>query len=101
MTDPKTFASADTQVNEAELSIPIGDLQWTKVLPMLLAAIEDGTPTGVRMAKEYLAQMAAAADLAGLAISALMSAHSRGVQLDADVVQAIDHARRAHAGRKH
>jgi hypothetical protein len=36
---------------------------WTAVLPILFAALEDGTPEGKRMAREEIRQMARAADL--------------------------------------
>ena len=37
---------------------------WEAVLPLLLAAFEDGTPEGRRMAREELRRMASIADLA-------------------------------------
>jgi hypothetical protein len=36
---------------------------WKGVLPIIIAALEDGTPEGKRLAKLELAQMAKAADL--------------------------------------
>lgn len=98
MTNPNDKTSS---ANAVELSIPIGDMKWAQVLPMLIAAIEDGTPTGVRMAKDYLAQMAAAADLAGMAMSVLMSAGSRGLDLDDDIQAAISQAKQTSTRRGH
>jgi hypothetical protein len=98
MTNPNDKTSA---ADAAELIIPIGDMKWAQVLPMLIAAIEDGTPAGVRMAKDYLAQMAAAADLAGMAMSAIMSAGSRGLDLDADIQAAISQAKHNSTRRGH
>lgn len=85
----------------AELSIPIGDMKWAQVLPMLIAAIEDGTPTGVRMAKDYLSQMAAAADLASMAMGVLMSAADRGLDLEGDIKIAISRANRIGTSQGH
>ncbi len=98
MTNPNDKTST---ADAAELTVPIGDMKWAQVLPMLIAAIEDGTPTGVRMAKDYLAQMAAAADLAGMAMSAIMSAGSRGLDLDADIQAAISEAKHNSTRRGH
>lgn len=39
-------------------------MTWTGVLPLLITALEDGTPTGKQMARDELAKMAAAADRA-------------------------------------
>lgn len=35
---------------------------WTAVLPIFIAALQDGTPEGQKAAKEELARMAALAD---------------------------------------
>ncbi|HDZ73513.1 MAG TPA: hypothetical protein ENH55_12240 [Aurantimonas coralicida] len=50
----------DTMTTE---SISLG-LTWQGVLPMLLAALVDGTDEGKRIAREELARMAKAADMA-------------------------------------
>ena len=44
------------------LTVPAGPESWQEALPILLAAVESGTSTGVRMAKAHLASMAKAAD---------------------------------------
>ena len=38
----------------AEPTILIGDMKWSQVLLILIAALEDGTPTGVRLAKDQI-----------------------------------------------
>lgn len=98
MTNPNDTTQA---VPAAELSIPIGDMKWAQVLPMLIAAIEDGTPTGVRMAKDYLAQMAAAADLAGMAMGVLMRAADRGLDLEGDIQGVLSEAKHISTSRGH
>ncbi len=98
MTNPNDKTSS---ADAAALTIPIGDMKWAQVLPMLIAAIEDGTPTGVRMAKEHLAQMAAAADLAGMAMGVLMSAAGRGLDLGEDVQGVLSEASHSRTKRSH
>lgn len=98
MNNPNDTTSA---APSAQLTIPIGNMNWAQVLPMLLAAIENGTPTGVRMAKTYLSQMATAADLGGRAVSALMCASSQGLKIDDDILSAIAEARLNNTGRGH
>ncbi len=51
------------------LTVRTGPESWQEALPMLLAAIESGTSTGVRMAKAQLTSMAKAADFAASAAS--------------------------------
>lgn len=85
MTNP-TLHTPDQAV--ADLNIPLGDprdLQWTQMLPMLIATLENGTPMATRLAKRQLHQMAAVADVAAMAMSVLMSASSRGLVLDGDL----------------
>ncbi len=82
MKHPEEPAAANAA---AQLTIPIGDLRWTQVLPMLIAALKDGTPTGVRMAQDHLSQMAVVADLAHTAIHVLQQARS-GSPPDEDVL---------------
>ncbi len=98
MTNPNETTPATPA---AEPTILIGDMKWSQVLPILIAALEDGTPTGVRMAKDHLSQMAAAADLAGMAMDVLMRAADRGLDLEGDMQSAISQARRINASRGH
>lgn len=98
MTNPNDTTPAATA---AELSIPIGNEKWTQVLPVLLAAIESGTPAGVRMAKDHLAQMAAVADLAATALGTLMLQAANGKPLDADVANALSLSKLDTSSRGH
>lgn len=84
----------NTAASDTAMTIPLGNMRWCDVLPLLIAALQDGTLTGQRMARDHLGQMAAAADLSGLAMGALMRAAQRGVSLDADMLEVLEQARR-------
>lgn len=62
---------------------------WSGTLPMLLAGLLDGTSTGKAMAREHLARMAAVADLAMQAASALQQITENGVDLPPSALEAI------------
>lgn len=67
------------------------DFTWSGTLPLLLAGLLDGTSTGKAMAREHLSRMAAVADLAVQAASALQQITENGVDLPPGALEAIKH----------
>ena len=71
------------------------------LIQLLLISFAEIATEIVRLAKDHLSQMAAAADLAGMAMDVLMRVADRGLDLEGDMQNAISQARRISASRGH